>query len=46
MKILNSENTSPFGGINFVINELDRNNVGKTLNDFLPRFGSQSLYDW
>lgn len=46
MKILNSKNISPFGGINFVIDELDRNNIGKTLNDFLPRLGPQSLYNW
>ena len=46
MKILNSKNISPFGGINFVIDELDRNNIGKNLNGFLPKLGPQSQYDW
>lgn len=46
MKIINSKNISPFGGMNFVIDELDRNNIGKILNESLPKLGPQSQYDW
>lgn len=32
--------------MNFVIDELDRNNIGKILNESLPKLGPQSQYDW
>ena len=46
MKILKSKNISPFGGINFVIEELDKKYLGNILNEKLPKLGPQSHYDW
>lgn len=46
MKILKSKNISPFGGVNFVIEELDKKRIGNILNDKLPKLGAQSRYDW
>lgn len=37
---------SPFGGLNFVLEELDNRKVGELLNDNLPAMGCQSQYDW
>jgi hypothetical protein len=46
MTVIKSKVISPFGGLNFVINELDRMQVGKLLNKELPLLRSQSKYDW
>lgn len=46
MKILKSKNISPFGGINFVIEELDKKRIGNILEEKLPKVGTQSRYDW
>ncbi len=46
MKVLNSPFISPFGGLNFVICELDKLGVGKMLNSELPSICPRSLYDW
>lgn len=46
MKILNSNGISAFGGLNFVIAELDNKEIGKTLNETLPKLGAQSKYNW
>lgn len=46
MKILKSAAISSFGGLNFVINELDRKGVGDILNNHLPRLSAQSQYTW
>ena len=46
MKILKSSYLNPFGGINFVIDELDKQGVGHILNDSLPKLKPQSRYDW
>lgn len=46
MKILNSSHVSPFGGLNFVLDELDRQGVGGLLDDLLPDLAPQSRYRW
>ena len=46
MKILKSSYLNPFGGINFVIDELDKQGVGHILNDSLPKLKPQSRYNW
>jgi len=46
MKILQSSRINPFGGLNFVIEELDRLKIGAVLNEELPALSKQSQYDW
>lgn len=46
MKIIKSKNISAFGGLNFVIQELDNKNIGGILNNGLPKLGPQSTYNW
>ena len=46
MKVVNSSYISPFGGLNFVLEEFDKLNIGKLLNAHLPDLPSQSRYDW
>lgn len=46
MKILKSSNVNPFGGLNFVIEELDRQKIGSLVNTELPALGKQSQYSW
>lgn len=46
MKVVKSSLINPFGGINFVFEELDRLGVGNLLSAELPGLASQSRYDW
>lgn len=46
MKIQNSLTVNPFGGLNFVIDELDRKKIGVILNEELPKLSKQSQYSW
>ena len=46
MKVLKSSYISPFGGLNFVLNELDHAGVDQLLNEHLPNLPSQSKYSW
>jgi len=46
MKILKSEKVSPFGGLNFVLEELDRLKIEKEFSTFLPSLPPQSNYSW
>ena len=46
MKVLNSPHISPFGGLNFVLEEFERLGVGAHLNDALPQLATQSAYSW
>ena len=46
MKVLNSSHISPFGGLNFIIKELDRLKIGHLLNQQLPQLPNQVKYDW
>lgn len=46
MKILNSSAVSPFGGYNFVIDELDKLGVDNLLIKDLPLLSPQCQYNW
>lgn len=46
MKILNSTPLSSFGGLNFVLEELNDLKVGQLLDDSLPKLPEQSKYSW
>ena len=46
MKLLASEYINPFGGLNFVLEEFDRLNIGETLLKELPSLATQSRYSW
>jgi len=46
MKVLKSLPVSPFGGLNFVIEELDNLGIGKILQQDLPKLPTQSKYSW
>lgn len=46
MKIIQNSNISPFGGLNFVLEELDRLNIKELLNNNLPKLSSNSKYQW
>ena len=46
MKILHSTQISSFGGLNFVLNEFDRLNIGGLIEHELPELPSQSKYSW
>lgn len=46
MKILNSQTISPFGGLNFVIEEAINLKVNTLLKDNLPELPKQSTYNW
>ena len=46
MKILSSPHISAFGGLNFVIEELDKYDIGRVLEKDLPTLPNQSLYSW
>lgn len=46
MKVLQSSHISPFGGLNFVHEELNRQNIRELLNSHLPILPPQNKYDW
>lgn len=46
MKVINSPSISAFGGINYVIKELDKFGIGDALNSQLPALAPQSKYSW
>ena len=46
MKILNSSFVSPFGGLNFVLEEFESLNIGALINKSLPDLAIQSKYSW
>lgn len=46
MKVLNSSQISPFGGLNFVHEEFDRLKIEELLNEELPALAMQSKYSW
>lgn len=46
MKVINSNHISPFGGLNFVLEELQNINIDKVLANNLPLLPSQSVYTW
>lgn len=46
MKIINSPHVNPFGGLNFVIEEFEKQGVGKLLDENLPELANQCKYSW
>ncbi len=46
MKILKSSHISPFGGLNFVLQEFENQNIGKLLREDLPKLPAQCKYSW
>jgi hypothetical protein len=46
MKVQNYKPISAFGGINFVFEYLEKNNIGRLFNDSLPSLKNQSKYHW
>ncbi len=46
MKILNSQAISPFGGLNFVIEEAINLEINDLLKENLPMLPAQSTYNW
>ena len=46
MKLINSYHLTPFGGLNFVLAELDNLKIGQLLQNNLPELPLQSKYDW
>lgn len=46
MKIRYTSAINPFGGINLVINQMDKLGIGSHLNNNLPKLPAQSRYDW
>ena len=46
MKILNSAPISCFGGLNFVLEEIEAQGVGQLLTKNMPELAAQSKYSW
>lgn len=46
MKILKSSHISPFGGLNFVLQELENKKTGVLLQENLPKLPAQCKYSW
>ena len=46
MKVLNSSHISPFGGLNFVIEELDQLGASSIFNSNFPTLSPQCQYNW
>lgn len=46
MKVVNSSNITPFGGLNFVLSEFEKNGIGRLIDQHLPALASQSKYSW
>jgi len=46
MKVVNSSQITPFGGLNFVLSEFEKNRFGHLIDQHLPVLASQSKYSW
>lgn len=46
MKVLNSTHISPFGGLNFVLQEFENKKIGHLLKEHLPLLPNQCKYSW
>jgi hypothetical protein len=46
MKIQQSSHLSPFGGLNFVLEELEKLKIDQLLNNCLPKLSGNSHYTW
>jgi len=46
MKVMNSAHVSSFGGLNFVVEELEKQDMADVLASHLPKLPPQSMYSW
>ncbi|MCK5471008.1 MAG: transposase, partial [Cyclobacteriaceae bacterium] len=46
MKVIKSSHISPFGGLNFVIDELDNIGINRLISNELPTLSAQCVYGW
>jgi hypothetical protein len=46
MKVIKSSHISPFGGLNFVIDELDNIGINRLVSNELPTLSAQCVYGW
>ena len=46
MKLIQSTQLTPFGGLNFVLTEFETLGIGKLINQQLPLLANQSKYSW
>lgn len=46
MKVQKTTFLSPFGGLNYVLNELDKHGIADILDSYLPNLAPQSKYSW
>ena len=46
MKVLNSSPISPFGGLNFVLEEFNKLKIDKLIKVNLPKLSANSHYQW
>jgi len=46
MKIINSIHVNPFGGLNFVLEEFEKQGIGNLLEQSLPELPNQCKYSW
>ena len=46
MKVVNSSEITPFGGLNFVLSEFEKNGIGALIDYHLPSLAAQSQYSW
>lgn len=46
MKVIRSQQISAFGGLNFVLEKLEKDGIGTFLNEHLPKLSPQSHYSW
>lgn len=46
MNVIKSSHISPFGGLNFVIEELDKIGVNRLISKELPSLSAQCSYSW
>jgi len=46
MKVVNSSQITPFGGLNFVLSEFEKNGIGRLIDQHLPALATQSKYGW
>lgn len=46
MKVRRSTPISPFGGLNFMLEELDKRQIGTLLDEHLPALSPQYCYGW
>lgn len=46
MKVINSSHITPFGGINFVLSEFEKQGIGAMIESHLPSLAGHCKYSW